>query len=137
LVSVRAGEHQGLRPGWASSSADAAAGATRLPDKAQGHVGLSELAAGGITPGIVPNLPAGNWGQNQVPSAAQDEILIPADFYAPGVPSLPVLRPKAESGLGPDSPSYSQLIDHRRGEKYRVPAAEEPDAFNRAGPTIR
>jgi len=184
LVTVRAGEHQGLRPGWADGAATAA-GATRLPDKAQGHVGLSELA-GGITsgtgnrglsevlpngstqqaaasaiassqlldkvdgnmgftglasgayePDVAPNLPAGNWGQNQVPSAAGDEILIPANFYAPGVPSLPVLRPKAESGLGPDSPSYSQLIDHRRGEKYRVPAAEEPDAFNRAGPTIR
>jgi hypothetical protein len=136
LVQVRAGEHEGLTSGWATGSGKATTGYP-LPDKRDGHVGLSELAAGAITPGIVPDLPAGNWGQNQVPTAGQDEILIPANFYAPGVPSLPVLRPKADSGLGPDSPSYSQLIDHRRGEKYRVPAAEEPDAFNKAGPSIR
>lgn len=161
LVTVRAGEHQGLRPGWADTSA-AAAGATRLPDKAQGHVGLSELAAGAITsqagsyqldkfdanmgltqpaagyaPDVAPNLPVGNWGQNQVPSAAQDEILIPANFYAPGVPSVPVYLHKADASLSPSSPSYSELVNQRKGEKYRIQAAEAPDAFNKAGFSIR
>jgi hypothetical protein len=136
LVTVRAGEHQGLRPGWADTSA-IAAGATRLPDKTPGHVGLSELAAGAITPGIVPNLPAGNWGQNQVPSASQDEVVIPANFFAPGVPSVDVLYHKADAGLSPSSPSYSELVNQRKGEKYRIQAAEAPDAFNKAGFSIR
>ena len=152
LVTVRAGERQGLQPGWANSSATAG-GATRLPDKAQGHVGLTELAA----PGITPNLPAGNWGQNQVrtnssglgevlpngatiapaDSQSHDEILIPANFYAPGVPSVPVYVHKADAALSPSSPSYSELVNQRKGEKYRIQAAEAPDAFNKAGFSIR
>jgi len=177
LVTVRAGERQGLQPGWANSSATAG-GATRLPDKAQGHVGLTELAAGSVSvgsnppldkvdgnmgrtelaaPGIAPNLPAGNWGQNQVrtngsglsevlpngatiapaDSQSHDEILIPANFYAPGVPSVPVYVHKADAALSPSSPSYSELVNQRKGEKYRIQAAEAPDAFNKAGFSIR
>jgi hypothetical protein len=171
LAQVRAGEHEGLTRGWATGQGKATVGYP-LPDKRDGHVGLTELAAGGITSGtaselpvgnwglsevrpngstdasqipyapyITSNLPAGNWGLNQVrtPEKTKFEVAIPAGAFAPGVPSLPVLKPVGTSDavLSPSSPSYSELINQRKGEKYRLPKTEQPDAFNRAGASIR
>ena len=143
LVKVRAGEHDGLTPGWATGSAAATIGSYPFPDKAAGHVGLTELATGGIASGTAPNLPVGNWGLSEVrpngSTLSQDQIEIPAGAYAPGVPSSPVFKHvgTSDSTLSSDSPSYSELVNQRRGEKYRIPAAEEPDAYNKAGPSLR
>ena len=78
LVKVRAGEHDGLTPGWATGSAAATIGSYPFPDKAAGHVGLTELATGGIASGTAPNLPVGNWGLSEVrpngSTLSQDQI---------------------------------------------------------------
>jgi hypothetical protein len=183
LAQVRADEHAGLQPGWATSSVGSTAtGGTRSeiamtlpadrtpatigtghPESAD-HVGLSEIAAGAIGSGIAPNLPVGNWGLSEVrPNGSSSEqytlkgevfmpyntgttdstlgagqIEIQAGQYAPGVPSQPVYKTgMSDSSLSPSSPSYSELVNQRRGEKYRFHKVEAPDAFNRAGASIR
>jgi hypothetical protein len=141
LAQVRAGEHEGLTRGWATGQGKASVGYP-LPDKRDGHVGLSELAAGGIASGIAPNLPVGNWGLSEVrpngsTDSAQGKVLIPAGAYAPDVPSTPVLVGPLHSTLSPSSPSYSELVNQRKGEKSRLSTTEQPDAFNRAGASIR
>ena len=134
LAQVRAGEHEGLQPGWAGA---AATGGTRSeiamtlpadrtpatigtghPESAD-HVGLSEIAAGAIGSGIAPNLPVGNWGLSEIrPNGSTSDAA-------------------SDSSLSPSSPSYSELVNQRRGEKYRFHKVEAPDAFNRAGASIR
>ena len=118
LVQVRLGEHEGLTPGWVTGVEpstrrdESQAFSVAAPTKPAGHVGLSELSTGGIAPAITGTLPVGNWGLSEI-------------------------RPSGSTTLAPDSPSYSELVNQRKGEKDRIGAEGAPDAYRRGGFSIR
>ena len=117
LVQVRLGEHEGLAPGWTTGVQpstrrdESQATGVVAPTRPAGHVGLSELATGGITPAIAPTLPVGNWGLSEIRGNG--------------------------STLAKDSPSYSELVNQRKGEKFGDIAPATPDAYRRGGFSIR
>ena len=127
LVKVRASEHDGLTPGWATGSAAATIGSYPFPDKAAGHVGLSELATGGIASGTAPNLPVGNWGLSEVrpngSTLSQDEIEIPAGAYAPGRPQQPGLQARRRVRLDaqPGQPELQRAREPAPGREVPHP----------------